>query len=91
MHSPAKLRVPAPPRRRRSRPREDEEFYRAVVALRRIGKRVQRVDRDHSRLNGTYLARADLLERARLLLHPPVQLELFSWTAARAEMIAEVI
>ncbi len=61
------------------RPPEDPEFYGAVVALRRIGKRVRRVDRNGSTINGKYLPNTALLERAHALLHPPVQLELFEW------------
>ncbi len=64
--------------RRRGRRVEDEGFYRAVVALRRTGRRVHRVDHRHSRLNGRYLANAELVARARFLLCPPVQLELFN-------------
>lgn len=63
------------------RPREDAEFYAAVIALRGIGKRVRRVDRNGSTINGKYIDNADLLQRAYALLHPPVQLELFGCAA----------
>ena len=62
----------------RRRARRETDFYRAVLALRRAGRRVHRVDHRHSRLNGRYLANAALVARARFLLCPPAQLELFN-------------
>lgn len=74
------------------RAREDEEFYRTAVALRRAGWWVYRVGPRHSRLNGRYLANAEVLRRAPVLLHQPVQLELFGWrNPMRAAAVEAVV
>jgi hypothetical protein len=54
-----------------------EEFYAAVVALRKSGCRVRRLGDRSSRINGEVVSNKELLKRAHPLLHPPLQLDLF--------------
>jgi hypothetical protein len=57
--------------------RKGEAFYAAVVALRKSGRHVRRLDARSSRINGEVITNKELLKRAHPLLHPPLQLDLF--------------
>jgi hypothetical protein len=56
---------------------EGPEFYPDVIVLRHAGFRVERANPKGVRLNRRYMSNEELLQRAWVLLHPPVQLELF--------------
>jgi hypothetical protein len=61
--------------RRYGRGPDDPAFHRSVVALRRSGRRVYRVDRTHSRIDGKRVLNRVVTSRAKRL---PVQLDLFA-------------
>jgi hypothetical protein len=63
------------------RQREREEFYQAVLALRRAGYHVERANPAGVRFGRgparKYIANEELMRRAEYYLHQLVQLELF--------------
>jgi hypothetical protein len=65
---------PAKPRRRR----EDDQFYAAVLKLRRAGRRVYRARHigQGNLVNGGFLSNEALIQRAQALRPKPVQLTL---------------